>query len=332
MQIDEIDKIILINLGRNSRTSSIDITNQLRNIGYNITERAIRYRLKRLEKNNIILAYSTILNPNLVSEKVNKVVILKFKLSRKSTVLIKRLENYVEEAKFCIYASRLHGDFDWIGHFVFDSIEQYELESNNFINRFIDLVADYRSYDSHAVKIFPYTIYEDMEINDQKIRVYKILNEIKKQDSVTSKLNQTVNILVNYFDAKFARIWLLDKTKKYLILRFSAGKYDNISGEFSKVSINSNKIGTIIKTKKPTITNDLVNDKRIKYPEWVKNENLKSFAGYPLIYKNNAVGVVAMFSEKKLQPSDFEILGIFAHHVSNEISNFLETKEFLSLD
>ena len=22
--------------------------------------------------------------------------------------------------------------FDWIGHFVFDSIEQYELESNNF--------------------------------------------------------------------------------------------------------------------------------------------------------------------------------------------------------
>ena len=111
MQIDEIDKIILINLGRNSRTSSIDITNQLRNIGYNITERAIRYRLKRLEKNNIILSYSTILNPNLVSEKVNKVVILKFKLSRKSAVLIKRLENYVEEAKFCIYASRLHGDF-----------------------------------------------------------------------------------------------------------------------------------------------------------------------------------------------------------------------------
>ena len=42
-----------------------------------------------------------------------------------------------------------------------------------------------------------------MEINDQKIRVYKILNEIKKQDSVTSKLNQTVNTLVNYFDAKF---------------------------------------------------------------------------------------------------------------------------------
>ena len=53
-------------------------------------------------------------------------------------------------------------------------------------------------------------------------------------------------------------------------------------------------------TGKPTITNDVVNDKRIRYPEWAKREKLQSFAGYPLTHGNNVVGVLAMFSMKRL--------------------------------
>lgn len=81
---------------------------------------------------------------------------------------------------------------------------------------------------------------------------------------------------------------------------FSAGKYKNITGEFSKVSVDSVKIGPIVKNKKPIITNDVVNDPRIKYHDWTKKENLESFAWYPLIYNYDTIGVLAMFSEKKL--------------------------------
>ena len=89
-------------------------------------------------------------------------------------------------------------------------------------------------------------------------------------------------------------------------------------------SLDSLKIGPIVKTKKPAITNDVVNDPRIRYPEWAKKENLKSFAGYPLIYNGESVGVLAMFSEKKLRPSDFELLGIFCDHISKELSVFFD--------
>jgi hypothetical protein len=75
-----------------------------------------------------------------------------------------------------------------------------------------------------------------------------------------------------------------------MILKFSAGKYKNIHGEFSKVSVNSIKIGQILKTKKHAITNDVVNDRRIKHPEWERKEKLKSFAAYPLIYNRDARG------------------------------------------
>ena len=331
--LDEIDKIILSYLGKNARISSAEIANNLQDIGYNITERAIRYRLGRLEKTNTIIGYSAILNPAVIlSEKINRTIILKFKFSKDIQNLIDRLKNYVEEAPFCVYSARLTGgDFDWICHFVFDSIEQYELESNNFLNRFVEIIADYRSYESKTVKASPYVVFDEYGLKEQKFYVYKILNSLKKYDNLNDKLQVIVESLVKYFNAKLARVWLVDKERQNLILKFSAGKYNNIDGEFSRVSINELKIGQIFKTKKPAITNDVVNDPRIKYPAWAKKENLKSFAGYPLIYKGESIGVLGMFSEKRLHPADFEILGIFCDQLSKELAGLFDALDFLSI-
>jgi DNA-binding Lrp family transcriptional regulator len=329
--LDEIDKIMLSNLGKNGRISSGEIERILQDMGYRITERAIRYRIRKLETSNTILGYSVILNPSFVSNKVNRTIILKFKYSYDASSLIDRLENYTQEASFCVYSARLSGDFDWICHFVFDSIEQYELESNNFIHRFADLISDFRSYESKAVKLSTYTISDEHDMIERKSRVFKILNSLQKYDALNDKLQFIVESVVKYFDAKFARIWLIDREKKYLMLKFSAGKYKNIHGEFSKVPLDSNKIGPIVRTKKPAISNDVINDPRIRHHEWAKKEKLKSFAGYPLVSKGQSIGVLGMFSEKKLSPADFEILGVFCDQVSKELTSFFSAAEFLSI-
>ena len=161
---DEIDKIILAHLGKNARISSQDIATNLQDLGYTITDRAIRQRFARLEKNNVILGYSAILNPSLVSDKVNRTIILKFKLTKNTDSLVELLTKYVEESMFCTYSSKLNGDFDWICHFVFDSVEQFDLESNNFLSRFGELISDYRSYESKMIKSLPYMIYDEQEL------------------------------------------------------------------------------------------------------------------------------------------------------------------------
>jgi DNA-binding Lrp family transcriptional regulator len=329
--LDEIDKIMLSNLGKNGRISSGEIERSLQDMGYRITERAIRYRIRKLETSNTILGYSVILNPSFVSNKVNRTIILKFKYSYDASSLIDRLENYMQEASFCVYSARLSGDFDWICHFVFDSNEQYELESNNFIHRFADLISDFRSYESKAVKLSTYTISDEHDMVERKSRVFKILNSLQKYDTLNDKLQFIVESVVKYFDAKFARIWLIDREKKYLMLKFSAGKYKNIHGEFSKVPLDSNKIGPIVRAKKPAISNDVINDPRIRHHEWAKKEKLKSFAGYPLVSKGQSIGVLGMFSEKKLSPADFEILGVFCDQVSKELTSFFSAAEFLSI-
>lgn len=328
--VDEIDRVILSQLGKNSRISSKEIATVLQNLNRHITDRAVRQRLHRLEKNNTILGYSTVLNPKLISEKINRTVMLKFKSSNNISKLTERLIDYANRSDFCIFSSRLNGEVDWVGHFVFDSILQYDLETNNFLNTFSELISDYSSYESNLTKLHSFIAYDDELIKKNKIRVSDILNSIKKYDTLNDRLQAIVESLVKYFDAKFARIWFVDEKEEFLNLKFSAGKYTRIDGTFSKVPFKSLKIGKIASSKKPIVSNDISNDARVKYPDWAKKEKLKSFAGYPLMYKDRVMAVLALFSSKSFSPSDFEILGIFSEQISKELVGFFETKNFLS--
>ncbi|HSF51591.1 MAG TPA: Lrp/AsnC family transcriptional regulator, partial [Nitrososphaeraceae archaeon] len=148
IMLDRVDKIILTHLGKNARLSSQELRKILQATGHTITDRGVRHRIQKLEKNNIILGYSAILNPNIISEKINHTVLLKFKYGKSSQQKIKQLTDYVNQSSFCLYSNRLSGDYDWICNFIFDSVEQYELESDNFVNRFSSLISDFRSYES----------------------------------------------------------------------------------------------------------------------------------------------------------------------------------------
>lgn len=331
--LDKIDYMILYYLGKNARVSSSDIAKNLKGVGYQITDRAIRQRLARLEKSGVIVAFSTVLNPQFFAQhnKVSKTVLIKFRISSNSRPLIEKLENYVQQSVSCLFAVRVSGDFDWVCHFIFDSLEQFELENTSLLQRFADLITDYRVYDSTTIKIQPYSVYDEHEISEMKRQVNKVLNSLKKHEDLRDRLQAIVESLVKYFNVTFARLWIMDKEKNSLILRFSAGKYKNINGEFSEVSINSAKIGQIARTARPVITNDVVNDPRIKHREWAKRENIQSFAGYPLIHKSQVIGVVAMFSEKKLTSAQFEVLGVFCDHISKELSMLFSAQEFLSI-
>ena len=95
---------------------------------------------------------------------------------------MERLNKYIDNSDFCLFSARMSGDFDFICHFVFDSIEQYELESDNFINRFMELVSEYRTYDSKIIKATPYSILNNkiQRKEIQNLQNNKFIKEIRK--------------------------------------------------------------------------------------------------------------------------------------------------------
>ena len=60
-------------------------------------------------------------------------------------------------------------------------------------------------------------------------------------------------------------------------------------------------------------------------------KKVELFAGYPITHAGKPMGVLAMFSRKTLSPIEFELHGIFAGHISKELSTFYEAKELLNM-
>lgn len=142
--------------------------------------------------------------------------------------------------------------------------------------------------------------------------------------------------LVEDLEAAFARIWLLgpgdlcatcykaaDCTNRTrcLHLKASAGIYTNLQGEFRRVPLGALKIGRIAQGWGPVATNDVLGDDRIPNKAWLCDNGLRAFAGYPLTFQEELLGVVALFSRRALTPQEVNRLPVFAHQAAIAIKN-----------
>ncbi|MEP6891823.1 MAG: GAF domain-containing protein, partial [Nitrospirota bacterium] len=142
--------------------------------------------------------------------------------------------------------------------------------------------------------------------------------------------------LVDELDGAFARIWLLgpgdlcvdcykaaDCTNRArcLHLEASAGLYTNLDGEYRRIPLGAFKIGKIAQGFGSMYTNDVLGDNRLPNKQWMNDNGLRSFAGYPLKFRWELLGVIAMFGRRPLSEEEFERLAVFANQAAIAIKN-----------
>jgi PAS domain S-box-containing protein len=125
-------------------------------------------------------------------------------------------------------------------------------------------------------------------------------------------LTKVTDAMVEYLDAAFARIWLLEGESE-LVLRASSGQYTNLDGGHARIRMGGLKIGRIALSRTPHLTNDVMHDPEISDHAWARQEHMVGFAGYPLIVDDRLVGVVGMFSRTRLPGHTLDALGSMAH-------------------
>jgi transcriptional regulator with GAF, ATPase, and Fis domain len=142
--------------------------------------------------------------------------------------------------------------------------------------------------------------------------------------------------LVEEFHAAFARIWLLGpgdlcaacyqaadcaNRERCLHLKASAGLYTNLNGEYRRVPLGVTKVGCMAVGEGPTYTNDTLADDRLPNKPWLREHGLIAFAGYPLLFREERLGVLALFSRRVLRPEAFDRLAVFAQQAAIAIKN-----------
>jgi transcriptional regulator with GAF, ATPase, and Fis domain len=142
--------------------------------------------------------------------------------------------------------------------------------------------------------------------------------------------------LVSELDAAFARIWLLGpgdlcrecfkaaectNRERCLHLEASAGIYTGLNGEYRRIPLGALKIGRIAQGSGPMITNDVLGDDRLPNKAWMREQGLREFAGYPLTFRGELLGVIAMFGRRPLTDLEFRRLSLFANEAAIAIKN-----------
>ena len=82
------------------------------------------------------------------------------------------------------------------------------------------------------------------------------------------------------------------------------------------------KVGQIAATGRPLfVSNTAEQSEWIVRPEWATGEQIRSFAGQPLVFGSETLGVIAVFSRIELSEIDIRWLRLFADHAAITIVN-----------
>lgn len=138
--VDDIDRRILELLMENARIPARQIAIRLRNEGHNIQDRAVAYRIGRLEKKHIIKGYETILRQSLVED--FEALYLRFKASRSSQNVVEQICNFVKDLPNCLLTATVTGNWNLLILTAKD--ESGKKCERQIIDKFCEHIEDYR--------------------------------------------------------------------------------------------------------------------------------------------------------------------------------------------
>ncbi|MFK8185806.1 MAG: LuxR C-terminal-related transcriptional regulator [Phormidesmis sp.] len=134
--------------------------------------------------------------------------------------------------------------------------------------------------------------------------------------------------LIDQFDYAFARIWLVEPDRTHLKLVASSGLYTRLDGSFAQVPMGAFKVGKIAQHCIPFLSNSLPDETWVKDRTWAIENNIKGFAGLPLMAEQQAIGVLAIFSHTAMAPEFLEVLQMLSLSVSGALASALKYSEF----
>ncbi len=98
--------------------------------------------------------------------------------------------------------------------------------------------------------------------------------------------------------------------------------WSRLTGDFRRIPLQVRKVGRIGGNGTPVlIAGDLTSDPAIARPDWARAEELVAFAGQPLIFRGEILGVLAVFSRAQIQEGQFGWLRTFADQAAVAIAN-----------
>ncbi|WP_174406534.1 sigma-54-dependent Fis family transcriptional regulator [Desulfovibrio subterraneus] len=186
-------------------------------------------------------------------------------------------------------------------------------------------------------------------------RIQALLLQMGQQRSTGLLFKLIVDHLSAFNEIALARIWLVRRgdscsscllaeecgsQDKCLHLVASAGHsqvdktadWTRLDGAHRRFPMGARKVGHIAALGVPVIIESIQNDSKwIAHPDWARKEHLESFAGYPMRFQGEILGVLAVFTKNRMTQSALDVLGIIANHAASALANAMAFEKIQAL-
>lgn len=158
----------------------------------------------------------------------------------------------------------------------------------------------------------------------------KVSQSITSENYIDEILNLIVVVTAEMLNSKICSIMLLDEKQNELVIKAA----QSLSLEYQKkanVKVNGSVIGEVIKTKKPITVFDVREEKKYGFRDLAVKEHLTSMLSVPMVVKDNAIGVINVYTK---DPHDFsqeeiDVLQMVANQAAVAVENTHLMKEAL---
>ncbi len=167
---------------------------------------------------------------------------------------------------------------------------------------------------------------------------------VAQKRNVETVLRSIVTGLHERTACALARIWLIGAgdicsecrmrqecpdQERCLHLAASAGSsrvspledWSRIDGSFQRFPLTVRKIGRVGASGSSVLVDDVNRGEWLARPEWARTEGIQSVAVHPLVFGDDILGVLAVFSRPQIGPEEFGWLRVFADQAAVAIAN-----------
>jgi two-component system CheB/CheR fusion protein len=136
-------------------------------------------------------------------------------------------------------------------------------------------------------------------------------------------LQQIAETLLRRLKVAGVRILTLRRGAPALELQASAGDTPPLSGLLVNGENGDFQIAGVAAKQQPFLSNQLADESGFSEKEWAQRQRVIAFAGYPLLYEKDTLGVVTVFSREPLEPRILKELELAADSTAQFLSRKL---------
>ena len=158
----------------------------------------------------------------------------------------------------------------------------------------------------------------------------KVSQSITSEDYLDEILNLIVVVTAEMLNSKICAIMLLDEKREELEIKAA----QSLSLEYQKkanVKVDDSIIGEVVKTKKSVAIFDVRKEQKYQFKDLAKKEHLTSMLSVPMVVKDNAIGVINVYTKEShtFSAEEVSVLQIVANQAAVAVENTHLMKEAL---